>query len=338
MSETLTIPHRSKMGMCPVNGIRDLIQWRAGRDWSNEFLWGLGQGGGFSYLRINLADPPRQMYTGNATPRQHRYLAELLCVPFTELENRAFKTAWAKALEALDRGAPPILGPLDMYYLPYYRGIYHQRHIPIHFVLLVGFTGDRALILDTGEDEIQEIPLDELRLAWDVNVPGIGKRNRLAVFETPPVLPPEIEMIRKSIADQSQLMLRPPVSILGIPAMRKLAGDLPGWPAELGQETAARCLRQVREYLNSPPDPDGDHLTAGRDRYITFLQEAGEMTGLDFAEPIAYLRESMGAVPGIAAAIRQNDLAAASDGFTRMADAETKAFRGLSQVVGAPIS
>jgi hypothetical protein len=33
----------------------------------------------------------------------------------------------------------------------------------------------------------------------------------------------------------------------------------------------------VREYLNSPPDLAGDHLTAGRDLYITFLEEARRM-------------------------------------------------------------
>ena len=62
MAHGLTIPHRRAHGMCPVNGIRDLVQWRAGRDWSNEFLYGLGQGGGFAYLRFNSADPPRQVF------------------------------------------------------------------------------------------------------------------------------------------------------------------------------------------------------------------------------------------------------------------------------------
>src|SRR4030042_1745613 len=100
----LTIPHRIKPGMCPVNGIRDLVQWRTGRDWSNEFVWGLGLGGGFAYLRFNQADPPRQMYTGNASPRQHRYLAELFKAGFSEVENRAFKFSWGKACQAVERG------------------------------------------------------------------------------------------------------------------------------------------------------------------------------------------------------------------------------------------
>jgi len=44
-----------------------------------------------------------------------------------------FPITWARAQEALTQEIPPILGRLDMYHLPYYAGIYHQRHIPIHF-------------------------------------------------------------------------------------------------------------------------------------------------------------------------------------------------------------
>jgi hypothetical protein len=38
---------------------------------------------------------------------------------------------------------------------------------------------------------------------------------------------------------------------VGIPAMEKLAREIARWPEELGGDTAAACLRQVREYLNS---------------------------------------------------------------------------------------
>lgn len=53
-----------------------------------------------------------------------------------------------------------------MYHLPYYAGIYHQRHIPIHFVLLVGCDGATAYVQDTGFEVAQPILLGELRLAW----------------------------------------------------------------------------------------------------------------------------------------------------------------------------
>ncbi|MBN1314454.1 MAG: hypothetical protein JXA42_03265 [Anaerolineales bacterium] len=50
-----------------MNGNRDLVQLFTGRDWSNEFVYGLGQGGGFAYLRFKSADPPRLGYWGIAT-------------------------------------------------------------------------------------------------------------------------------------------------------------------------------------------------------------------------------------------------------------------------------
>jgi hypothetical protein len=334
MGNLLAIPHRRAQGMCPVNGIRDLVHWRSGRDWSNEFLWGLGQGGGFAYLRFKAADPPRQVYWGIAGPRQHQYLAELLHAGYTEIENRTFKFAWKKAREAVDAGTPPVLGPLDMFYLPFYEGIYHKRHIPIHYELLVGYQAEKAYVHDTDKSGVQEIPLEELQLAWGVSVPGLGKPNRLVVFDILQSLPPADVLVRKSIADQCQTMLRPPVSMVGISAMKKVAREIANWPDELGEDTAARCLRQVREYLNSPPDLEGDHLTAGRDLYVKFLQEAGAMAGLNFTEAINRLCESIAFIVELAEAIRQGRLEDAAGYFDRIAQAETEAYACLSKIVG----
>ena len=329
------IPHRRAHGMCPVNGIRDLIHWRSGRDWSNEFVHGLGQGGGFAYLRFNAADPPRQVYWGIAGPRQHQYLAELLGADHTSIEDRSFKFSWNKAREAVDAGMAPVLGPLDMFHLHYYEHIYHRRHIPIHYVLLVGYDDENAYVLDTDKDEVQTVPLDELQPAWDVNVPGLGKRNRLTVFDIPSDLAPTDVLIRKSLADQCQTMLHPPVSMVGIPAMEKLAREIADWPEELGAEMAAACLRQVREYLNSPPDLEGDHLTAGRDVYVTFLEQAEAMAGLDLAEAICRLRGTIATIPQLAEAIRQNRLEEAATCFRRIAEEETGTYEALTEIGGA---
>jgi len=259
------IPHRHVIGMCPVNGIRDLIQWRTGNDWSNEFLFGLGQGGGFAYLRFNFANPPRQVYWGTSSPRQHKYLAELLGARYSEYENRSYQFSTKKAKEAVERATPPILGPLDMFYLPFYPEIHHQRHIPIHYLLLVGVGGEKAYVHDTGQIDIQELLMSDLEKAWDVNVPGLGKCNRLITIDIPKSIPSAEILIRKSIRDECITMLKPPVSMLGIPAIKKLSREITNWPNELGKEVADKCLLQVCEYLNSPPDLQGNHLTAGRE-------------------------------------------------------------------------
>jgi hypothetical protein len=334
MQTLLTIPHRTAHGLCPVNGIRDLVQWRAGRDWSNEFLFGLGQGGGFAYLRFNFADPPRQVYWGTASPRQHKYLAELFGADFSELENRTFKYAWSKVQAAIDAGTPPIIGPLDMFHLHFYEGIYHQRHIPIHYLLLVGYDDQYAYAHDTGMEDVQMVPLKELELAWDVNLPGLGKRNRLATLNIPAEIASTEMLIRKSIRDECQMMLKPPVSMIGIPAMKKVAREIANWPQELGQASTEKSLQQVREYLNSPPDILGDHLTAGRDIYIVFLEQAAIMAHLDYSEAIQQFQAGISVLPRIADAIQKEDLSAAAAGFATIAEYEEKAFTILLNCVG----
>jgi hypothetical protein len=326
MEHLIAIPHRRAHGLCPVNGIRDLVHWRAGRDWSNEFLHGLGQGGGFAYLRFNFADPPRQVYWGTASPRQHKYLADLFEADYYELENRSFSFTLKKAQESVDAGIPPILGPLDMFYLHFYEEIYHQRHIPIHYLLMVGYDAENAYVYDTDLEDVQAIPLNDLELAWNVNVPGLGKGSRLVTLNIPDHIASTEALIRRSIGDECKIMLKPPVSMVGIPAMQKVAREIANWPHELGLDTARLCLRQVREYLNSPPDILGDHLTAGRDIYITFLEQAGGMANLDFSESIKLVQASMSMLPGIAEAIQRDDLNDAAAGFARIAENEKEAY------------
>jgi hypothetical protein len=180
---------------------------------------------------------------------------------------------------------------------------------------------------------VQIIDLEELQLAWDVNVPGMGKRNRLVIFDIPENIPPSESIIRRSLADECQTMLHPPVSMVGIPAMKKIAREIDTWSEELGETTTASCIRQIREYLNSPPDIEGDHLTAGRDIYIKFLQQAGEMANINLDKPVAYLRETVNTIPSLAASLRQNQLDLASEHFYQIADLEENAYTELFNIL-----
>jgi hypothetical protein len=203
-------------------------------------------------------------------------------------------------------------------------------------MLLVGCDDECAIVVDTGWEEVQQISLADLEVAWNISVPGMGKRNRLAILNLPEKIEPIEKLIRKAIRDQCQLMLKPPVSMLGIPAMQKLAREIQGWPQELGDETRQRCLQQVLEYLNSPPDSQGDHLTAGRDLYIAFLQQASEAARLDFSKPIDQLQVVLDIIPKIAQAIQVMDLSTAAKSFMQVAVAEKQAFSLLNELVAEP--
>ena len=135
----------------------------------------------------NKADPPRQVYFGKR-PQAASMPTWPGCSTQAsrQSENRAFKFSWAKACAALDEKMPPILGPLDMYHLHFYTGIYLKRHIPIHYEMLVGYDDKNAYVQDTGMENIQALPLNELRLAWDVNVTGPGQAKPPGSIRLPP--------------------------------------------------------------------------------------------------------------------------------------------------------
>ena len=130
------------------------------------------------------------------------------------------------------------------------------------------------------------------------------------------------------------MMLYPPVSMVGIPAMEKVSREIANWPEELGKEGTEKSLQQVREYLNSPPDRLGNHLTAGRDIYVTFLEQAGMMASLDFRDAIERFQAGMRVLPMIADAIQQDNLDRAGAGFAEIAKEEKAAFTHLLNCVG----
>jgi hypothetical protein len=75
-------------------------------------------------------------------------------------------------------------------------------------------------------------------------------------------------------------------------------------------------------------------LNPGRREY---LQQAGEMTGIDFSQAVKHLRESISFIPEVAGAIQQGDIVKAALCFERVAEAETKAYTELSKVLGAAL-
>jgi hypothetical protein len=198
----------------------------------------------------------------------------------------------------------------------------------------VGYDGEKAYVHDTDKEGVQTLSVGELESAWNVDVPGLEKRNRLAILDIPPNFASTKDLIRTSILDQCQTMLNPPVSMIGIPAMEKVAREIAQWPQELGKDAANHCLRQVCEYLNSPPDILGTHRTAGRDLYVAFLQEAGEIAGLDFSKAVDRFREVIVTIPSLAEAIQQGRLADAAVFFGRIAEKEKEAYTELCRVVG----
>jgi hypothetical protein len=118
-----------------------------------------------------------------------------------------------------------------MYYLNYYEGIYLKQHIPIHYVLVVGYDDEKkeVYVQDCTFSGVQNISYEEFEKALNVNVPAMNKKNTIRVFNVQDKPKTELEITKKGLKYRDERMLKPPVSILGIPAMRKLAKEVFNW-------------------------------------------------------------------------------------------------------------
>ena len=69
--------------------------------------------------------------------------------------------------------------------------------------------------------------------------------------------------------------------------------------------------------------------------YITFLEEAGAMAGLDLSQALDRLNAAMAVIPALAEAIQQNQLDEAAACFDQVAAQEAEAYASLAEIGGA---
>ena len=102
-------------------------------------------------------------------------------------------------------------------------------------MLLVGTDDERKTVLvqDNGLAGIQSIPLEDLKEAWNVRVPGQGKPNTLYTLKFNQ-RPADLEAIwRRALKKRARLFLEPPVGFLGVRGMKKAQKEISVWIDEL---------------------------------------------------------------------------------------------------------
>jgi hypothetical protein len=203
---------------------------------------------GFTYLRFKRADPPCMVYWGANPKYLMKDLANIIGFKDTVIEGKTFKNTFPRLKESIDDGQPVMAGALDMYYLHYYPDLYRKQHVPIHYVLVVGYDDDKQVVFvqDCGHKGVQAITYDEFEESLDVNVPGMSKKNTMRTFTLPQRLPSEFEVAKKGFAYKAERFLNPPVKLFGLPAMRKLADEIFEW-------NNIKCFEHMATYATTPP-------------------------------------------------------------------------------------
>jgi len=241
------LPHRVCESTCYVNGLEDLAAWR-GADYTDFLLSVVGGMAGFTYLRFKRADPPCMVYWGANPKYLMKDLAGIIGFEETVVEGKTFKNTFPKLKEFIDNGQPVMAGALDMYYLQYYSDLYRKLHVPIHYVLVVGYDDEERVVFvhDCSHEGVQQVPYDAFERSMDVSVPGMSKRNTIRAFELPKGMPSEFEVAKTGFSRKAERFLNPPVKLFGIPAMRKLASEILEWDNK-------KCFEHMVTYATTPP-------------------------------------------------------------------------------------
>lgn len=289
----IELPHKVCGCSCMINGLEDLYENETGVRLPDFLLVHLSGLLGFVYVKNKNAPIPRMVFWGsNLAKYQYEALADVVGFQWQMISDRSFPFTLKRAKEFVDLGIPPLLGVLDMYHLPYYEKFYHKIHVPIHYVLMVGYDDEQGavLVLDCDRPDVQTVSYANLEQAWNVNIPGLGKKNTFYTFEFNGQVADIETIARDGLRKRAKEMLEAPVSMLGLKGMRKLAHELIHWPDELTPIQLDMCLRHLVEFTGFPPIPPSqlmgysdapDNHAAGRDIFADLLRKLSE----DYAEP-----------------------------------------------------
>ena len=241
------LPHRVCESTCYVNGLEDILAWK-GEDYIDFLLSVVGGMAGFTYLRFKRADPPCMVYWGANPKYLMKDLGNIIGFEETVIEGRSFKFVFSRLKDFINEGKPVMAGALDMYYLHYYPELYGIKHVPIHYVLVVGYDDEEKVVYvhDCSHEDVQRIPYNEFEKSLDVKVPGMSKRNTIRAFTIPREIPSEFEVAKKGFSYKAERFLQPPIRLLGIPAMRKLADEILEWNNK-------KCFEHMVTYATTPP-------------------------------------------------------------------------------------
>ena len=227
---------------CGSTALRNLLAFH-GLPISEEMAFGLGAGACFYYVALDEGSPSR--FSNGRTSRLEEQFVELTETPLELTTEDDPGRAWEIARGVVDSGRPAIL-LTDLYHLDHYG---KSAHFPGHAVVLAGYDAEVAYLSDTAFEELQSTRLENLARARHAKLPVFpleGHMLHLPDGEAPGDLRAAIP---RAIERCAQRMIDPPLGEYeGLPALRRFAAEVGGWPAQVGDwKWCARFNYQVIE-------------------------------------------------------------------------------------------
>ena len=255
MQAQIELKHHMDDYECMWNGIEDIYMDKTGETLPNSCFFTLAQLGSFCYLKTERDTVKRMVSIGDGrTKKMYAFLAPMVGFSYQHHEFDQFDRALRKAKSEIDSGYPVVLGALDMFYLPYYPKLFHKYHIPLHYVLMVGYDEEKACIklFDCGREELLTLSYIDLQRSLDCAYPGLSHRNTVCTvrMEKPNG---KYQIAQQALSKKADWFLNPPAKFLGRNGLQKLICDLPKWKTELSPEDYKKALSNMVMFFGTVP-------------------------------------------------------------------------------------
>lgn len=257
----ITLPHHVSDYECMWNGIEDIYQLKSGEKLPDYFFFALAGYGNFAYIKQKIQKGDTYERTVHAawndgrTKKMYERLASIVGFQYKHIEGRTFHYTMKKVKEQINQGMPVVLGALDMYYLPYYPKFYEKIHIPIHYVLMVGYDEEAncVYVQDCGLEGEQVLSMDILEKALAIEKTSLSDKNTICLLTFDEQLKSVGEIATKAFSQKAKSQLYPPVKFLGIPGMRKLAKEFKQLQYELTEEQYNKMITNILMFTGTVP-------------------------------------------------------------------------------------
>lgn len=251
----LDIKHHLSSGCCMWSGIEDVYATKTDQIISDAFLFALSSYGESVFLKFKDTNKPFMFSVADGRTRKtYDRIKDIIGLNYQISEGKTLTYALKSIKKEINEGNPVILGPLDMFYLPYLK-MYHKEHIPMHYVLMVGYDEEKdcILIYDCDREELQELPQAELVQAWQIEKNAVGDKNGFIRFSLSENPIDKYKLVDICLRNKAMRQLCKKPDFVGINAYNKIALEFPSWKDKFSEDEYRNALASLTEFLGMVP-------------------------------------------------------------------------------------
>jgi len=164
----------------------------------------------------------------------------------------------------------------DMGFLPYFDFGDADYHFGGHAVVVCGYDAETRQVLIADRDGLYPVSIEDLEKARGSTYKPFPPRHKWYTFDFSQKRQPTAGEVREAITEQTQVMLEPPITNIGVKGIRKAARRALKWPDVMDEEELRFTLFNAFIFIDATGGTGG-----GLFRYMfsRFLREAAEITG-----------------------------------------------------------